>query len=189
MPKPGCKSIPNIKNRRSEFSQIQPEPPEKGGRDGARRIAEAKRRGRIFILDEKLPFRETETNKKTELGQAPSFCAKGLSFFAGGREKPAAIRENVSRQFFKRGHGEHIGEKSKRNLGRGASGKEKTRKKEAFGRRLAKKQGKGKNLSREPEWKEKQGAKEFFLRVVWKKRKARAGNASPRDIGKTRTGV
>ena len=103
MPKPGCKSIPNIKNRRSEFSQIQPEPPEKGGRNGARRIAEAKRRGRIFILDEKLPFRETETNKKTELGRAPSFCAKGLSFFAGGREKPAAIRENVSRQFFKRG--------------------------------------------------------------------------------------
>lgn len=31
--------------------------------------------------------------------------------------------------------------------------------------------------------------KGVFLRVVWKKRKARAGNASPRDIGKTRTGV
>jgi len=66
------------------------------------------------------------------LGRLRLFCAKGLSFFAGGREKLAAIRENVSRQFFKRGSGAYIGEKSKRNLRRGTVRKEKNEEKRGF---------------------------------------------------------
>jgi hypothetical protein len=88
------------------------------------------------------------------LGRLRLFAQKDSLFSRADGKSPPQSAKTFPGNFLSGAWRAYRGEKQRESWER-RRGKRKTRKKEAFGRRIAEKQGKGKNLSREPEWKEK----------------------------------